>query len=295
MSLLFLSADDSTLADALNLFLRGIPMPERLAVKREVLDLAARSQFAPQNYTLLLENERPIEAIHFEVVTGDVGIVQLPYFVKGENTDNASSLLRKVIGTREKLRFAYCLAEDSTEAHTALNNVRFQRVTTMETWSIDVEQSRVSANMNPTGVTHPKSIRDCQTLLIEAQTSSTDLPELEGVREPDDVWKGFALVAPLESSWWIHEVQGEPAALAIVDQRNVARWGLAFLGVVPAYRQKGIGSLVLSAILAKAKAKGVETIDLLVDSRNVDARRLYTARGFSAKISRPIYLWLPDR
>lgn len=270
-------------------------MPERLALKREVLDLAARLQFAPQNYTLLFEKEKPVEALHFEVVTGDVGIVQLPFFVRGDNTENASSLLREVIRTRPKLRFAYCLTDDSTEAHDTLIDAQFQRVTTMETWSLDVGASPVSANLNPTGVQHPKSIRDCQTLLTEAQTSSTDLPELEGIREPNDVWKGFSLVAPMESSWWTHEVQGEAVALAIVDQRNVARWGLAFLGVKPSHRQKGIGSLVLSGILAQAKAKGVETIDLLVDSRNLDARRLYTARGFSARNSRPIYLWLPDR
>lgn len=288
-------AGDATLPSALSLFLRGVPMPERLVLKGEVLDLAVRSQFSPQNYVLLIENNTPVEAIHFEVVTGDVGIVQLPYFLIGENVEKTSYLLREVIRSSPKLRFAYCLAEETAESDKTLHDAGFRRITTMETWSLELEHSRAQANLNPKGVTYPKSIRDCLSLLSEAQMSSTDLPELEGLREPEEVWRGFLQVAPTESSWFIHEIEGEAVALAIIDQKHLARWGLAFLGVKPAYRQKGFGSLVLSGILAKAKAKGVESIDLLVDSRNVDARRLYTARGFSARNSRPIYLWLPDR
>lgn len=279
----------------LNIFLRGIPVPDRLMFKEEILDMVARSQLSPLNYAILIENDTPVEVVHFEVVTGDVGIVNLPYFHQGEEVQKTSYLLQQVIRSFPKLKFAYCFSDGSRASGNALVGAQFQHTTAMETWTLELQHSPLSANFTPEGITHPKSIRDCATLLSEAQSSSTDLPELEGLRTPEEVWLGFSLIAPTEPSWWIHQIDGEAVALAIIDQRNFARWSLAVLGVVPAHRQKGIGSLLLSGILANAKARGVESIDLLVDSRNFGARRLYTACGFSARKSRPIYLWVPDR
>lgn len=52
------------------------------------------------------------------------------------------------------------------------------------------------------------------------------------------------------------------------------------LSVFPKYQGKGIGSKLLRAIQAKAKADGHQKLGLLVDSKNPNAKKLYAALGF---------------
>jgi ribosomal protein S18 acetylase RimI-like enzyme len=290
-------ASEQTLSAALSLFLRGLVEPTRSQVFQEFFTLAQQGHLVTRHFALLFDSMTPIEAIHFEVVTGQVGIVQLPCFLPQETTGKTNYLLNEMIQNHPELRFAYCLTDDSPEAHEALTQAHFRRITHMETWCVDLEPLAISETSPPPEgiIHHPQSIHDCVSLLAQTQSRSTDLPELEGIRTPEEVWRGYALVAPQESSWWMHSREGEPVALAIVDQRQSHRWGLAYLGILPTFRQKGIGSLILSRILAKAKSAGVKMIDLLVDSRNIAAKHLYASQGFRQQISRPIYLRIPNR
>ncbi len=55
---------------------------------------------------------------------------------------------------------------------------------------------------------------------------------------------------------------------------------ISMTGVHPDYRGKGLGTLVVTAGLDHLKSKGVEAVELEVDSDNVPARDLYLKLGF---------------
>ena len=63
---------------------------------------------------------------------------------------------------------------------------------------------------------------------------------------------------------------------------------ISMVGVRPDYRGEGIGMAALAAGMAFLKGKGVDGIELEMDSRNVPARKLYGKLGFR-KISESIW------
>lgn len=67
-----------------------------------------------------------------------------------------------------------------------------------------------------------------------------------------------------------------PAWAAAVSHR-----GTVGMGVLPAYRGKGLGRRLLSACLAKATAQGMTRIELEVRADNERAIRLYEGLGFA--------------
>jgi GNAT superfamily N-acetyltransferase len=78
-----------------------------------------------------------------------------------------------------------------------------------------------------------------------------------------------------------------PVAVALVTLRpNVWYAGkvalLDEMYVVPHRRGQGIGTAILNALLATARAGGIDLIEINVDEGDVDAQRFYARHGFSA-------------
>jgi RimJ/RimL family protein N-acetyltransferase len=79
-----------------------------------------------------------------------------------------------------------------------------------------------------------------------------------------------------------------------VDQGGVVGWcdiapvprpifshiGSLGMGLLPAYRNAGIGRRLLKAALAQARERGIERVELHVFADNVRARHLYESLGF---------------
>ncbi len=71
-------------------------------------------------------------------------------------------------------------------------------------------------------------------------------------------------------------VVGYVVAWFIMDEGEVAN-----LAVAPEARARGIGALLLSAVIAEARAREVATIYLEVRESNAAARALYASSGFA--------------
>ena len=123
---------------------------------------------------------------------------------------------------------------------------------------------------------------------------SLDMPELDGVRSLDDVIASHRAAGRFDPVRWnIGRVDGEPAAAAVLLLSEVPdrpAWEIAYLGLTPAARGRGLGRAALIRAHRQAHAAGVDRIELAVDARNFPARRLYNTAGFRPFDRRIVHL-----
>ena len=65
------------------------------------------------------------------------------------------------------------------------------------------------------------------------------------------------------------------------DNPRMSHRGSLGMGLLPNYRGRGIGQLLLKAVLEKAKVFGLEKVELNVYTSNVNAIKLYKKMGFT--------------
>jgi ribosomal protein S18 acetylase RimI-like enzyme len=141
----------------------------------------------------------------------------------------------------------------------------------------------------------PETESTFRAVLQMTYIDSLDMPELEGLRSLDDILAshraGGRFVA---ERWQIGRVRGEPEAVAVLLLSAVPShdaWEVAYLGLNPAARGRGLGRAVLSHAIDMARPH-VTRLELAVDDRNAPAHRLYRAAGLSSFDRRAVHLAL---
>jgi mycothiol synthase len=92
-------------------------------------------------------------------------------------------------------------------------------------------------------------------------------------RSPDDVILTYLDDLPVGYCWTIINAEEN-------ENREKSKGLIHMLGVNPHYRQQEIGKAILLNGLEDLKAKGVDTVELTVDSQNPAACSLYESVGF---------------
>ncbi len=132
-----------------------------------------------------------------------------------------------------------------------------------------------------------------RAVLESTYTGSLDMPELDGVRSLDDVIAGHRAAGRFDPSrWLVGRVDGEPESAAVVllsELPDRDAWEVAYLGLTPAARGRGLGRLVLDHARSVA-ARQTHRLELAVDRRNTPAVRLYRDAGFRTFDRRAVHL-----
>jgi ribosomal protein S18 acetylase RimI-like enzyme len=119
------------------------------------------------------------------------------------------------------------------------------------------------------------------------------MPELEGTRDLDDVMESHRSTGRFVAErWQLGRLADDPDAAAVlllaeIPGRNV--WEIAYLGLTPAARGRGLGRCVIARALELARCYA-PWIELAVDLRNTPALRLYDATGFVTRGRRAVHL-----
>jgi len=82
-----------------------------------------------------------------------------------------------------------------------------------------------------------------------------------------------------DAEFLVLEYKQEPIGRLYVS-RQKEDWLVIDIGLMPAYRGKGLGSTLLLQLLAAAEREGARSVALHVEQRNVRAHRLYRKLGF---------------
>ncbi|HOO16384.1 MAG: GNAT family N-acetyltransferase [Phycisphaerae bacterium] len=130
-------------------------------------------------------------------------------------------------------------------------------------------------------------------LLLETYKESQDCPELTRLRPIDAVIAGHQAAGEFDPTLWeILRVDGVSAGCillaALRDGRTVE---LAYMGVAPAFRRRGLATVLLRRALALCRARSARRLTLAVDERNEPAKRVYQRNGFQVTTQRDAYLF----
>ncbi|WP_435008780.1 GNAT family N-acetyltransferase [Tundrisphaera lichenicola] len=204
----------------------------------------------------------------------------------------AASLIRNALNDlREKgYRIAQALVDASAPRTAASDLIRggLPRVTaltymhreTTRPIARSLEVNRPAFDWRPFGEETEAEFRE---VLQTTYLGSLDMPELEGIRSLDDVMASHRAAGRFDPTRWrVGTLPGEPEARAVLLLSEVPdrpAWEVAYLGLSPQARGRGLGRSALAYALDQARPH-VPRLELAVDDRNRPARRLYDAAGF---------------
>lgn len=203
------------------------------------------------------------------------------------------------------VRIAQCLLfSDEATAADALHRNGFWRLTSVKHLRAPCKKTedreQRTENSGEKAVTF-KTFAECdsgafQHVLTQSFEGTLDCPELNELRTADETSAGYRACAPDLSRWWLIREGEQPAGVLILaDSALPDVWDLAYVGVLPQVRGRGIGQAAIEFALAHAAEAGKEGVSLMVDERNRPALKLYDRSGFQQMATRDVYLWISAR
>jgi len=132
--------------------------------------------------------------------------------------------------------------------------------------------------------------------LLATYIDSLDVPEANTDRRADAILSGYLPGQPDSPHWWLaRDSAGTPVGLVIlIPPRFSPTWELGYLGVVPAARGNGYGTMLLRFALHTARELGATHLTLSVDTRNEPALAVYRGHGFRSFQEQRVFLWRRD-
>lgn len=115
-----------------------------------------------------------------------------------------------------------------------------------------------------------------QTVLATYRDSQ-DCPELTGLRPMDDILAGHKASGRFEPRLWeLARVAGRTAGCLLLSPlMHAPMLEVVYMGVVPEFRRRGVGELLLRRALEQCHTTGARRLTVVVDDRNEPAKRLY--------------------
>jgi ribosomal protein S18 acetylase RimI-like enzyme len=131
-----------------------------------------------------------------------------------------------------------------------------------------------------------------QETLLRTYESTQDCPEVNGVREIEEVIAGHKSQGRHDpETWWLASHHGRPIGVLLLGEMpDVKSWELMYLGVAPKARGQGFGRDLARKAFWEARTLEAPQLTLSVDARNRPALSLYKKTGFEAYDQREVYL-----
>ncbi len=132
-----------------------------------------------------------------------------------------------------------------------------------------------------------------ESIITRIQEHSRDCPGLEDVLSPPQVIEGFQHQGQFTPEHWciLRYKDQDAGVLLMAPHPQTPCWELIYMGVIPEQRGQGLGQQLVQEALSRAARHGAAQVLLSVDTRNDQARRLYTQTGFSIYAERSLYAW----
>jgi len=129
-------------------------------------------------------------------------------------------------------------------------------------------------------------------VIWRSYSESKDCPRLYGVRRMEDIIAGHQASGVFcPGQWHLYYVDGAAAGCMLVNDAasGSTEAEVAYLGVAPPFRGRGLARLMLRNAAADLSDRGLTRLSLAVDAGNDFARHVYDSEGFRATHRRIAY------
>jgi ribosomal protein S18 acetylase RimI-like enzyme len=135
-------------------------------------------------------------------------------------------------------------------------------------------------------------VKQFQQTLLRTYEGTHDCPEVNGVREIEEIIAGHKSQGRHDpETWWLASHHGRPVSVLMLGEMpDLKSWELLYVGVVPESRGRGFGRELARKALWEARALEAPQLTLSVDARNQPALNLYKDVGFETYDQREVYL-----
>lgn len=135
-----------------------------------------------------------------------------------------------------------------------------------------------------------------RSLVAQTYENSLDCPELDTMRDVEDVLDGYHATSNRSTfNWYTLEHDGEAIGVIITAHHaEPQQLELIYFGLAPSFRQLGLGGEMIRFVLQLAQFLGCRSTITGVDQRNAPATALYRRFGFQQADVKELFL-LPLR
>jgi mycothiol synthase len=183
------------------------------------------------------------------------------------------------------VRMAQSLLEPGTPvARTLIDHCAFRQMAELHYLQCELRRAQPVETPAVHWQTYSPATHDLFAKTIEATyEDSRDCPALNGLRDIDDVIDGHKATGEFRPDLWLLARDAENGLplgvllLAMIPDQQSSE--IVYLGICPAARRRGLGTLLLRHAMATARARGAIRLTLAVDANNDTALRLYHAHG----------------
>lgn len=130
-----------------------------------------------------------------------------------------------------------------------------------------------------------------QNILLKSYEGTLDCPQLNDVRDPEDVIASYEAQGKYaEDNWFLVQLDRQDVGVLILaehDRGNVLE--LVYMGIIPAMRGRSLGREVLRHAIRRAVDIRAERLVLAVDTQNAPAQEMYRRAGFALWDRRTVY------
>lgn len=133
-------------------------------------------------------------------------------------------------------------------------------------------------------------------LIGRTYEGTLDCPQLEGVRDVDDVLAGYQATGDFDPNRWlfVRRDDRDIGCLLLARHPEQQQWELVYMGLVPEARGHGWGVQVARHAQWLARQAGCRQVVLAVDTANEPALRMYGEAGFVPWERRAVYVRIFD-
>jgi ribosomal protein S18 acetylase RimI-like enzyme len=271
------------LADALSLIFRHQEDAERRWRVSHALRMIGQGELDARGVFVLREGAALAGALICSQVAGSGSLIWPPACGSRESED--ALVVRACAWLRDGgARLTQCLLQPGEAALAApLLRNGFSQVTELLYLFHDL--------FFPASLAAPSSLRfepyqpdrpdEFHATLERTYEGTLDCPEVNGIRGIEEVIRGHkAQGVFVPSRWWMARTGAEAAGVLLLMEQPEYDWEVAYVGVVPEHRGRGLGQQLMAQALCEAKASGAARLTLSVDRRNEPACRLYRSLNF---------------
>jgi ribosomal protein S18 acetylase RimI-like enzyme len=135
---------------------------------------------------------------------------------------------------------------------------------------------------------------DLASLTEKTYQGTLDCAELDGVRSTQETLVGYRDSSNSQQrDWWIATIGQEDVGCVYLSDIGFDVWELTYMGVVPEFRGRGIGTAILRHAIDECLSKHAQHLTLAVDSRNEPAIEMYQRHGFTVLGNMQAWYWHP--